>query len=239
MLSQMFTLADKFAIFVLLMGMLAYQVTQINIMVQLDYIYVDKSPNSSINTQPLIYDVVYAWFPYYPSLYSSVATPVAATLGIFTIFLSLIKRQYFAQIWLIWGLGTLFRSLTMSLTRLPLTSYDLESGTCLPYIGMDLWPLAYNVFIYGYNCGDYFFSEHTYTILTALVFIYKVFKSRVIRWIVTMVSLIAIFTLLLSHAHYSIDVIGAITTLHITYHTIPHIITYINSFEHGHHNKDN
>jgi len=127
------------------------------------------------------------------------------------------------RIFLMCGLHYFYRSVTMTLTLLPVADDQYKNDVCSPQanqtsaftVGQRVVKLisGMGLSINGQHvyCGDYIYSGHTMTLIMACLVI-KEYSPR--RWVLLhyaaiVISIAGVVTLLIARGHYSIDVIIA------------------------------
>ncbi|KAJ8684785.1 hypothetical protein QAD02_020578, partial [Eretmocerus hayati] len=138
------------------------------------------------------------------------------------------------RIFLLMGLLYLMRSITMYVTVLPIAS---RSYYCKPKENITS-PLVitkrvvqlmsgFGLSINGKHnyCGDYIYSGHTVVLVMSYLIIkeYSPKKFYIVHWLAGLSSIIGVMMVLISHGHYTVDVIIAYyvtTRLWSIYHTM-------------------
>ena len=231
----MLTPAGKFAIMIALIALSAYQLVSTNIMTDINTLYVSPVYNTTDSSELLTYDILFPILPWYPSLYTYIAKPVGNFCIIWLLFMSYMYSVYMEHILITISIGSLLRSITLSLTRMPLTIFDLNYSNCIQLSSQDYWTIFYGA-LQGSTCGDYFYSAHTFGLLATWVFAYRIYSNRILNVIMAIIFPISIATLLLSRGHYTLDVAGAMVAFYIIYYAVPGWVKRINIFW-GHHCK--
>lgn len=136
------------------------------------------------------------------------------------------------RVFLMMSLLYLYRAVTMYITVTPVPS---NAYICSPPLDLTVWGairqasliiFGMGLSINGYHilCGDNIYSGHTLVFIFCYLLVAEYSSDKFkIRWVVLVTTVSGIIMLLVSHSHYSIDVLIAyfITTrLFWTYHTL-------------------
>ncbi|KAK6031494.1 hypothetical protein OSTOST_02353 [Ostertagia ostertagi] len=179
------------------------------------------APQNRLKKQPLP-DVLLTLFPEQEWAYHMAHFLVLATLACFCALLVLHQlRAFIARRFLFIG-ATLFtyRSLTLMVTQLP-SGYGNFDKRCREQAN-----ITFDIFLsrvteqalrFGFQnnakilCGDMLFSGHTVAVVTSALFVAYYLPPRLqfLRWIPYLLAASAATCLIISHTHYTIDILVA------------------------------
>ncbi len=173
-----------------------------------------------------IYDLLHAALPYIPDMFTYFANPMVGLSMVLILYVMCIDGTYRERGLYTLGIVVLFRNFTIIATQLPLSQFDIDSGTCIEYSHLS-YAAALSHTWTGYACGDYFFSGHTTFFTTALIAAKERWRLRGV-WLGGAIYFVCVLSLLISRVHYSIDVLQAfIVTMTIYYGLSPYIVAYV------------
>ncbi|CAB3406051.1 unnamed protein product [Caenorhabditis bovis] len=216
--------------------------------ITLSYIH-EKYPR----TAPLP-DIVFDNFPYYPkglAICEWLMIILFASTSVIILFhrhRCIVFRRFFT----IGALLYFLRCMTLFVTQVPVADPNWH---CAPRLGENatFWRVVIRgvkmatgvgLNVAGENtlCGDYIYSGHTIVLVTCSLFIAEYSPRRWwwLHWTAYFTSFVAVVFLVISHGHYTIDVVISYyicTRIFWIYHTMAAHPTLKNS-SHNHHRKE-
>lgn len=193
------------------------------------YIIYSLKKFNSINLEDrlindVFFDLITFLLKFIPSMYNYICTPVLF-LALGMIGFSFKNQKYFDTAILNITIMFFLRDFSTLLTNLPLTKYDIHDGRCLEYSRLSFIEIWKKHTIHGFECGDYFFSGHTSFFTFGLINLNTFFKKYI--YIGYIIWIIGILGLLISNAHYSIDILyGTLMAIIINYYVSNYIIKW-------------
>ncbi|VDO98329.1 unnamed protein product [Soboliphyme baturini] len=191
----------------------------------------DRVPASS----PLP-DLFFRIFPHFPRAldFSEYFILFNSLAMFFLCFIHKYRWMVLRRVFFISSLLYLGRSVCLLVTQVPVadTTYVCSPKLNVTTIAVVFSRASHLFFGVGLNisgrytlCGDYIYSGHTVVLILAYLVVKEYSPTRfwIFHWITWLVSLAGIFCLLISHGHYSVDVVIAyfITTRTFwLYHTL-------------------
>jgi hypothetical protein len=179
------------------------------------------------------YDFFHMILPYVPGMYWYYCTfmlCIVLPIIIFVIYHDQDKRDN-----ILFTVATLLliRNFTISLTNIPLSYFDIDDGRCISYSKLPYFQILKHTLL-GFECADYFFSGHmifyTLGLICAQNLSQNLSQNIYYQTSIIIIYISCVFAILMSQAHYSIDVLfGILSTLAMYYFISPSIINKLSS----------
>lgn len=182
----------------------------------------------------VINDVIQHNIPFTPDLFYYYCDPMAALAIGFILLVCYRSVEYRERALFTLGSSFILRDLTIVLTQLPLTQLDIATNSCLEYSTLTFTEILLKHTLLGFACGDYNYSGHTIIFTTALWGLGVIFnecrhrRSSILMMVFGILTYISCtLALVISRAHYSIDVIESLFITSTFYYFIsPKVVNY-------------
>jgi hypothetical protein len=197
----------------------------------------------------VINDVIHYLVPYTPDLYYYVANPLVIATIVFLFALMICDSTFRERALFTLGSAMLLRDLTIFVTQLPLTQLDMDDTQCIEYASLSYIDILKHT-LQGFACGDYNYSGHTIFFTVGFIGVVEVLlpssdpdgvdvdvnakcatlaKARRHRkwWISVLFALYLgeMLCMVISRAHYTIDVIESCFITTTFYYCISPFVT--------------
>lgn len=164
------------------------------------------------------YDFFHSILPYnYNFYYHTIVLLILCTVG--CIFRSYYDRIFREKCLISISVLYMLRNISTVLTNIPLTQFDVDGDVCLPLSELPfviIWKKALSLQIF--ECGDYFFSGHMIMATLGIIACWIYCKTIATKVLVSLLYLYMILALLISRAHYSIDILFGIILTYVFYY---------------------
>ena len=182
-----------------------------------------------------LHDVIHSFSPYVPNAFYYFANPLVFINIACIMYLSCRNTIFRHRALFTLGTVVLLRDITMVMTQLPLTWFDVSSNPCIEYSALPYSQILAHT-LQGFSCADYHFSGHTifYSVgafaLNSLLMTTPALNNSTPknRWLplLIIVYIVEVLSLVISQAHYTIDVIeSTFITSTVYYFISPFIVS--------------